>query len=180
MKCTSAHRCVLASCESCCWRAALRISRNSIAADPRQLHSVEFDVKLSVSGFAEWRCKVRNAVEHQRRVNPYFRDTGIWLWLQDCGPVRGIVNLGALKADEFEAVFRRRWPVAFEPIDAVTLREQVYCITRPGVISEVHSGRGGYQAVRFTLSAVQFRNRPEKAPSPSPAEIWLEPLPILL
>jgi hypothetical protein len=154
MKCKSAHRCALTSCESCCWKLSRRIAQQIFTTNPRELHIVTFDIKLSIGEFVRWRGRVRNAFEHRRRASSYFKGTGVWLWLQNDGSVRGIVSLGAVTADEFVAAFGRRWPITLKPIDVAAVRDQVYYITRPGIIAEVHGGRGGYQRSAKTSGSI--------------------------
>jgi hypothetical protein len=151
MKCSSAHRCVLASCEKCCWRASLHVTRQVLSTSPQRLYILEFAVDITFDEFANWRSQFRNSVEYKRRVHSYFRGLGLWCWLMKNGQVRGILDLGRAAPDEFIAAFGQRWPVTLQPVQTAALRNDIFFMTRPCMIAEMPSQMGRYHPVRFTV-----------------------------
>jgi hypothetical protein len=176
--CTSKHRCYSVSCESCTWRYSLGISRRIAATNPRRLFAVTLAPTLtSHTDFRSWRVQSRNLVDHQRRGSRWWRDLGLWVWLNADGHIKGIVSLSVLE-DEFLRAFGRRWPTTVRAIDEKELRNEVYFAVRPSVIAQAKP-TGRYQSIRLAieprvdrLSHVMTGGSTEHPPS--------HPLPVLV
>jgi hypothetical protein len=97
------------------------------------------------------------------------------------GRLRGVVSLDAITAEEFANAFRR-WPVNLTSIEAEGLGTAIYAAIEPGVVAS-STGRGGYQAVRFTLKPQMTTARLEpvsRAPTEAATALVIEPMPVLV
>jgi hypothetical protein len=151
-----------------------------LRTESRNLYVV--DMKLAPSSFADfwsWRIEARNVVDYRRRIDRWWRDLALSVWLNLDGMIRGIVALGPVIPDEFLAVFSR-WPTALRPITPSTLRDEVYAIVKPSRLAFPALPPRRYQSLKLTIAA--RRNAPELV-SPLSAKAvsrYHEPMPILL
>jgi hypothetical protein len=149
--CSSNRRCYRTSCEPCSWRYSLNISRRILATNPRRLFAVTFAPTLtSQTDFRSWRVQSRNLVHHQRRGSRWWRDLGLWVWLNADGHIKGIVSLSVLE-DEFLRAFGRRWPTTLTAIDRKELRNAIYFAVRPSVIFNTGPHHSRYQHLRLAV-----------------------------
>src|SRR4051812_15668852 len=125
--CYSGNRCNRRGCPTCRWRYAGRVSRRIHHRASGLLCAIEIDAKLhTLADFWCWRVEARNLIDHRRRASWWWRDLGLSVWLSKDGLTRGVVSLGAVTVEEFEAAVGRRWPLKLRAIDPATVREEIY------------------------------------------------------
>ncbi|MBL0406827.1 hypothetical protein JKG68_23055 [Microvirga aerilata] len=149
---SSANRPYSVSCESCTWRYSLNISRRILTTNPRRLFAITFTPTLtSQADFRSWRIQVRNVLDYRRRESRWWRDVGLWGWLNADGHIKGIASLGAILEDEFLHAFGRRWPTTLRAIDEKELRNEVYFSVRPSMIFNAGPHHGRYQHLKLAI-----------------------------
>jgi len=113
-------------------------------------------------------------------MSRWWRGLSLSVWLSKDGLVRGIVSLGAVTVEEFQAAVERRWPVTLRAIDPATVREEVYAVIRPGLIADFGSDRGRYQPLKFYLGPKRRAERKRPQTGACEASGWVEPMPVLV
>lgn len=178
--CHSGHRCNRLDCATCRWRYSGQIARRILDRTKGHLYVVEIDAGLhTLPDFGCWRIEARNLIDHKRRSCRWWRDLGISVWLSKDGRVRGIVSLGAVTAEEFNAAVGRRWPLRLRAIDPATVREEVYRVIRPGMIADFGLGQGRYQPLKFAVWPCAHHS-PGAPDHENTAPTWIEPMPFIV
>src|SRR4051812_5461986 len=178
--CYSGHRCNRRDCPTCRWRYSGRVARRILSSDPRCMHAVEIDANLhTLPDFWCWRVEVRNVIDHRRRACRWWRNLGLSVWLSNDGHVRGIVSLGAVTVEEFEAAVGRRWSVTLRDIDSTAVREEIYRAIRPGVIADFGLAQGRYQPIKLYVGPRRAAHGTSMLGRVPEADHWVEPMPML-
>lgn len=120
------------------------------------------------------RKAAHNAVAYQRRRYRGWRSVGVWGWYNDAD-FHGIVELGSVSTTEFIHTFRRRGEFRLRPIEAESLRNEVYAAARSVTVTP--SGACRYQPLKIAIEPVM--NRPRK-PALTIDDLVVEPQPVLV
>jgi hypothetical protein len=156
--CSSDHRCAKIACTPCSKRAASRLSRRIVHTGCRNFIAIEIDAAIaSTADFRKWRIEARNILDCRRRESRWWRDTGLWVWRQNCGQVRGIIGLGSVLSNEFMEAFDRRWPTTLRSIAASDLKSEIVGAILPGIYAGPVAGR--YQALKLSVWPESPRGR---------------------
>lgn len=157
--CCSAHRCSSITCEACCWRYSLVVTRRIVARELNRLHVVTIaGAASSPHEFGRWRKSVHNSVAYRRCQSRWWRSLGIWGWWNGTN-LRGVVSLGSVTTTEFMVALRRHGQVHLRPIEIENIRTEVYAAAM--LISAVAGidAAGRYQSRKIAVEPVTVAAR---------------------
>jgi hypothetical protein len=129
-------------------------------------------------GFWSFRVEMRNRIAYLRK-SPVWRSFGLLLYRTGDGTLRGIATLGELRAAGVQQALGVRWPTILRPILREDLRQEVWRCMRPAVMPPTLTGRGGYQAARFSISPQRQRSHGSKTSRLCHPQ-FDEPMPVLI
>ncbi len=145
--CRSANRCSDLHCPGCVWRYARSVTCRILTQSTGPLHTVTI---CETSAFRVWRVEARNRIDYLRRVDPLWREFGVWGWLQRDANMKGIVSLGALGPDEVTKGLVRWSPQIGPEVRPDGLRGAVWSVIKP---SQIPADVGGarYQGLKLNI-----------------------------
>lgn len=150
-----------------------------LRTEAHNLCVVEIELaRSSLADFWSWRVEARNVVDYRRRIDRWWRDLAVSVWLNHDGVMRGIVALGSVTPDEFLAVFSR-WPTTLRSIAPSALRDEVYAIVQPSRLAFPELPPRRYQSLKFTIAPQRHAMRAPSRPEVQVASRYLEPMPVL-
>lgn len=145
------------------------------AAEPRRLHAVAIEIAASsLAEFLKRRKAFHNVIGYQRRRSAWWRSVGLWLWWRG-SRLRGIVDLGSVTAEEFGTAFEGHGPVFIRPIDAASLRVEVYNAALGLDGLSAGAGVGRYQPFKIAIAPAIGVTK-----GVSIAQSVIQPMPMLL
>lgn len=180
-ECCSRHRCEQITCRPCARRYAGRMARRLLSKATGPLYVIKVDLAASeYAAFWRWRIEARNLVDHRRRVDRWWRDFVVTVWLSADGHARGIVGLGSLTPAEVLSAFNTRWTTAIRLIELVELRTEVLAAVHPAVIAAPPCRSGRYQSLKFSIWSQQRGTGIQASPVSYAPNSYFEPMPVLI
>jgi hypothetical protein len=177
--CRSNHRCSQITCETCCWRYCLGMTRRILSTATGGFYSIKLTIPgLAPDGFRDWRVQARNFLDYQRRRSRFWKSVGLHLWLAQDGKLNGIISLGLLGPSEVISTFISRWSPTIRPIAPEEVRQELYAVARPSVVSTFSPGRGRYQPRKFSVWPC-WRSRPSASAQARRYQQSMEPMPVI-
>lgn len=117
-------------------------------------------------------------IDYRRRTDGrWWKEAGLWVWLNSDGGIHGTVALNAVTETEWANALGQRWPTRLRPIDPSKLREEVFSLVGPEVIYR-GALAGRYQPIRFAV----WPCRKRRIAAPSTANLGdgtIEPMPFV-
>lgn len=170
--CCSAHRCSSISCATCAWRYSLRVSRRTLAYEPRQLHAVTIDCAADDHAeFRRWRRALHNLINYRRRQSRWWQSVGAWGW-SDGNRLHGVVELGAITTTEFMVALRRLGEVRLRPIEVEHVRAEVYAAAMSISAGPGIGAAGRYQSFKIAIGPLAVTGRA----TPIIGDMFVEPM----
>jgi hypothetical protein len=159
-KCCSQSRCARTDCAVCSRRYAGRLSRRILTITTGKLFAIELQLPSpSLADFWSFRVGARNFIDHRRRLDRWWREFMLQVWLCQDGRVRGVGSLGSLTDTEVLEAFQSRWPTSIRPLSYENQRPEIVQIVRPGLLplAEI-SAR--YQSIKLAIWPQRERRKP--------------------
>ncbi len=143
-------------------------------------YAVEINIApTSPADFSTWRIEARNVIDYRRRINRWWRNCGLTVWLGADQRLRGIVFLGPVAPVDFLAAFSR-WPMTLRPVSPTVLWEAINGFVKPGMIAAMPTSKARYQSLKLAVwprrKVVKTRSLvQERTPT-----AYIEPMPVLI
>jgi hypothetical protein len=150
-KCCSRSRCARIDCAVCARRYAGRLSKRIHAVTSGRLFAIEMALPSpSLADFRNFRVGARNFIDHRRRLDRWWREFMLQVWLCQDGRVRGVGGLGSLTDTEVLEAYQPRWPTSIWPLSSENLRSEIVRIVRPDLLPSAEvSAR--YQSLKLAI-----------------------------
>jgi hypothetical protein len=145
------------------------------------MYSISIDDGVStLSEFGDWRIRIRNALDHRRRISRWWSTCSMRVWLSRNGSILGVMALGSITEAELLTAFGSRWSVTLRHISPEALDDELYAALGPEMIMSDDFGHARYQPRQMTVRPRRTRispNRPVPLCIPDPFD---EPMPVLI
>jgi hypothetical protein len=175
--CCSQSRCARTDCAVCTRRYAGQLAKRIQACATGKLFAIEMRLPSpSLADFWSFRVGARNFIDHRRRLDQWWREFMLQVWLCQDGRVRGVGSLGSLTETEVLEAFQSRWPTSIRHLDSGNLGSEIVQTVRADLLPSADMS-ARYQSIK--LAIWPRREKRKATPRLEQPRYDLEPMPIV-